>query len=154
MYFAIFDPYDEKYDIFLHEYNKTQEDNCLEINTNNKEDNSCLICWDTNITETPTRLQNMKNITSYCYCNILVHEDCLYEWIKKTNSCPICREPMNLPIFHTISIHEYLMIFVFDTCLHYLRWALMINMCLYLLYNIILMYYILLNYKHDKNYID
>jgi hypothetical protein len=151
MYFPIFDPYDEKYDIFLDEYNKSQEDNCLE---NNQEDNSCLICWDTNTIENPIRIQKTKNIISYCNCNILVHEDCLHKWIRKTNSCPICREPMNLTIFHSTSTHKYLVMCIFDTCLDYLCWALMINMYLYLLYNCILIYYILLNYKDDKIYTD
>lgn len=146
MYFAIFDPYDERYDSFLYEYNKNHKDCVLENN-----DDGCLICLDTKIKDSPKRIHMIETIISSCDCNIIVHERCLYEWLKKTQSCPICRETMEIDIFERRGLHEYLGVFVSQVLVNYLHWALVINMILYLLYNFIVIYQVVKYYKQEEN---
>uniref|UniRef100_A0A6C0KQM6 RING-type domain-containing protein n=1 Tax=viral metagenome TaxID=1070528 RepID=A0A6C0KQM6_9ZZZZ len=56
----------------------------------NEENSICFICLsNNNFIIKP--MKEFKNITTTCDCNILIHEICFNEWIKKTNSCPICR---------------------------------------------------------------
>lgn len=150
MYFAIFDPYDERYDSFLYEYNKHHKENILEYDN---DDNNCLICWDNNVIQKPTRIHMINNVISNCNCNILVHQSCLYEWIKKTHSCPICRETMLLKIFQIKILREYLGFLIFNKFINYVRLIMFVNLSIVFFYNIMLVYYLLINYKDDENYI-
>ena len=63
------------------------------INKNNIQENLCIICWSKN--EINDKLYFIKDFNKYivsCNCNVLMHSNCLNEWIEKTNSCPICRK--------------------------------------------------------------
>jgi hypothetical protein len=77
MYFSRFNHYDE---------NK------------NDENDLCIICWEPSITN--NNLIKMKSTLSYllfskdCSCNGIFHYNCLLKWINTTNSCPICRKPI------------------------------------------------------------
>jgi hypothetical protein len=56
-------------------------------------DELCIICWLKN--EPIDDLFYIKEFNEYivsCQCNILMHFNCLEQWIQKTHSCPICRK--------------------------------------------------------------
>jgi len=72
-------------------YNNTVNSN--NIINNGNDDNSCIICWTTDAYK--NRLQYLKDFNEYvisCHCNVLIHNDCLKQWIQQTKSCPICRK--------------------------------------------------------------
>jgi hypothetical protein len=63
------------------------------INKNVSQEKLCIICWLKN--ESNDQLYFIKDFDKYivsCNCNVLMHSNCLNEWIQKTNSCPICRK--------------------------------------------------------------
>ena len=80
MYFTTFNHYDEQ---------EEQEENTNEL---------CLMCWDPSTTN--NKLIKMNPVISYllfsklCSCNGIFHYNCLLKWIDTTNSCPICRKPI------------------------------------------------------------
>jgi hypothetical protein len=51
----------------------------------------CLICWENKNIHKMKSLLHSSLYYTYCNCNGNFHHDCLLKWIKKTNSCPICR---------------------------------------------------------------
>jgi hypothetical protein len=69
------------------------------INKNFKkkhQDKLCIICWVKN--EPDDELYYIKDFDQYivsCNCNVLMHGNCLDQWILKTNSCPICRKQIS-----------------------------------------------------------
>lgn len=79
-------------------FNHYNEPNELDENENEL----CLICWDTSITN--NNLIKMKSTLSHllffkdCSCNGIFHYNCLLKWINTTNSCPICRKPIEQDI--------------------------------------------------------
>jgi hypothetical protein len=58
----------------------------------NKEE-QCLICWEfsDDINEI-NNLQSLIIFDSTCNCNSYFHNKCLYDWVKRTQSCPICHK--------------------------------------------------------------
>ena len=56
--------------------------------------NDCLICLNNESNEDNKiiLLKENKFIILFCDCNSYFHNDCLLQWIKKTNNCPICRK--------------------------------------------------------------
>ena len=84
MYFTTFNHYDEQ---------DGQEEITNEL---------CLICWDPSTTN--NKLIKMNPVISYllfsklCSCNGIFHYNCLLKWIDTTNSCPICRKPIERDI--------------------------------------------------------
>lgn len=95
MYFSIYDPYDEKYDIFLRDIIKHED--ILFKKHNENDIKECIICWEesTNLNEV-THLQLTNIIDIKCQCNVHIHEKCLRLWVKNYHSCPICRTHANL----------------------------------------------------------
>ena len=61
----------------------------LDITINDFETNDCLICYESNKT---IKLEYFKlyYFTS-CECNIYIHKDCLKNWLKIKDTCPLCR---------------------------------------------------------------
>jgi hypothetical protein len=87
MYYSIYTS-DENEQLYL--YNNL-------INKNINQEKFCIICWSKG--ETNDQLYFIKDFNKYivsCNCNVLMHFNCLHEWIEKTNSCPICRKDINL----------------------------------------------------------
>lgn len=82
MYFTTFNHYDEPIEDLKNEL--------------------CIICLDPSITN--NNLIKMKSLISYllfskdCCCNGIFHYNCLLKWINTTNSCPICRKPIETDI--------------------------------------------------------
>ena len=66
-------------------------------------DDVCLICWDTS-TRRNNNVSRMKSLLSSsiyfttCNCNGSFHHNCLFKWIYKTYSCPICRTKLELNV--------------------------------------------------------
>ena len=91
MYFTTFNHYDE-----IDEIDEINE------NKNENKNDLCLICWDPSATN--NNLIKMKTTLSYllfskdCSCNGIFHCNCLLKWINSTNSCPICRKPIETDI--------------------------------------------------------
>ena len=65
-------------------------------------DEKCLICW-----ETATNCNNLIKMNSLhlfssfyksCDCNSIIHSDCLLEWVNKQQSCPICRNEIEIDV--------------------------------------------------------
>jgi hypothetical protein len=87
MYFTTFNHYDE-----LDEIDEIEE----------IKNDLCIICLDPSITN--NNLIKMQSILSYllfskdCSCNGIFHYNCLLKWINTTNSCPICRKPIQRDI--------------------------------------------------------
>jgi hypothetical protein len=51
----------------------------------------------------------MKNIMlfeSSCECDCNFHCDCLFEWVSKTQTCPICRNPLTINN-EILEIHKF-----------------------------------------------
>ena len=57
----------------------------------------CLICWEPSNEQ--TKIYKMKHIALFasdCDCDCNFHLHCFFDWVKKTPTCPICREPLNI----------------------------------------------------------
>jgi|LakMenEpi03Aug12_release.lakeMendotaPanAssembly.Ray.scaffolds.fasta_scaffold293839_1 hypothetical protein len=82
MYFTTFNHHDEPNEDFKNEL--------------------CIICLEPSITN--NCLIKMKSTLSHllfskdCSCNGIFHYNCLLKWINTTNSCPICRKPIETDI--------------------------------------------------------
>jgi hypothetical protein len=65
-------------------------------------DEQCLICWDKYTTKNHIyKMQTLLYSSIYytsCNCNGYFHHNCLFKWIYKTNSCPICRIKFDINI--------------------------------------------------------
>jgi len=66
------------------------------------DDEKCLICW-----ETSTNCNNLIKMNSLhlfssfyksCNCNCIIHSHCLLEWINRQESCPICRNEIEIDV--------------------------------------------------------
>jgi hypothetical protein len=66
------------------------------------DDEKCLICW-----ETASNCNNLIKMNSLhlfssfyksCNCNCIIHSDCLLEWVNKQQSCPICRNEIEIDV--------------------------------------------------------
>ena len=115
--------------------------------TNGNDQKSCIICWTTD--DYKNRLQYLKEFNEYiiiCDCNVLIHHNCLKQWIQHTKSCPICRKKITeniiLPINNT-SNNDFSMILFYFICYKYLLRALkfvsivyILNLILMIMYNI------------------
>jgi hypothetical protein len=62
----------------------------------NKEE-QCLICWEfsKDINEINS-LQSLIIFDSTCSCNSYFHSECLHDWVKQTQSCPICHKSLTI----------------------------------------------------------
>ena len=70
----------------------------LENKEKEKEINECCICLDNKDIDNQNIvyiLNNDKN-KDICYCNINLHSECFFLWYKENNSCPICRNTINI----------------------------------------------------------
>jgi hypothetical protein len=82
MYFTTFNHYDEPIEDLKNEL--------------------CIICLEPSTTN--NHLIKMKpliyhlSFSKVCSCNGIFHYNCLLKWINTTNSCPICRKPIETHI--------------------------------------------------------
>lgn len=56
---------------------------------------SCLICWEPETKE--NEIYKMKQINIFysdCSCDCNFHLNCFFDWVKKTPTCPICRNEL------------------------------------------------------------
>ena len=90
MYFSVF-PSSEYYS------NDSNEDINDKL-TNNEED-LCLICWLPSQENNEIKyLSQFIHIKQKCNCKPKLHLICINDWIKNSQSCPICRKKMNIVI--------------------------------------------------------
>jgi|LakMenE18May11ns_1017448.scaffolds.fasta_scaffold9953726_7 hypothetical protein len=135
-----------------------------------KEENTdkvCVICWMPS--EQHNHIKQMKefaHIYFYCNCNVLIHYNCLNNWINNSPTCPICRKKV------TILTRDHLTNYIKSStiafslfCLNYtygfLRIATFIyvfNVFCIITYNIYILFYFKRNYDsddyNDYNYND
>ena len=76
--------------------NKNELTNNSNISKPDVEDiNQCLICWEPETKD--NKIYKMKHIDifeSSCSCDCNFHLICFFDWVKKTPTCPICREEL------------------------------------------------------------
>ena len=84
--------------------------------TNSEEIIQCLICWEPENKE--NKIFKMKHInlfTSDCSCDCNFHLFCFFDWVKKTPTCPICREELSFNEenfhLHTLGPHYKIKLF-------------------------------------------
>ena len=65
--------YKHKNEIYNYKLNELNNDFNMEI--------ECSICLDI-----------IKNKYSKTFCNHIFHNECIYKWLRKKDTCPICRE--------------------------------------------------------------
>lgn len=95
MYYLTYDPYDEKYDMFLRDIIKREDETFQNNNKNNSEE--CIICLENSSILNEVHCLQLTNIIHItCQCNVFIHDKCLEKWVNKYNSCPICRTPYNI----------------------------------------------------------
>ena len=57
----------------------------------------CLICWEPeNNNNKLTKMKNIMMFTSYCKCDCYFHLQCFFDWVKKSPTCPICRDTLTI----------------------------------------------------------
>ena len=67
----------------------------------------CLICWEPENNKNPIiKMKNIILFESSCECDCKFHCDCLFEWVSKTPTCPICRNPLTINI-EILEIHKF-----------------------------------------------
>jgi len=65
-----------------------------------KNDDICLICWLPQEKHNEIKLlSEFLHIKINCNCKPKLHYTCINEWIKQTQTCPICRTQINIIIF-------------------------------------------------------
>ena len=83
-------------------------DDILYNDTNNTND-ECLICWEPSTTNNNIiKMQSLIStslISTSCRCNGLFHYNCLFKWIKQTNTCPICHTIIELTLDKHLKLH-------------------------------------------------
>jgi hypothetical protein len=100
--------------IYFQIYNHLDSDNDFsESETNNIENKiyyECIICLEKNTDEfkiiklSKALLTNEENtkLVKKCSCESFIHQYCLDIWVKKGESCPICRDKFNRIIIKPI----------------------------------------------------
>ena len=83
-------------------------DDILYNDTNNTND-ECLICWEPSTTNNNIiKMQSLIStslISTSCRCNGLFHYNCLFKWIKQTNTCPICHTIIEITLDKHLKLH-------------------------------------------------
>ena len=82
--------------------------------SNISQSSECFICFENEINrEIPFDINVLSiiypNLKS-CNCTGKIHIKCLYDWLKQSNTCPICRTPYNYEIVNhrsTTTIKTY-----------------------------------------------
>jgi hypothetical protein len=77
----------------------------VQIHDKEKEKEQCIVCWE--FSSKDNEIYKMKHIplfVSDCLCNCDVHLVCFVDWVKKTPTCPICREDL---MFNTETYNKY-----------------------------------------------
>ena len=94
--------------------------NIKKVNHNNNEID-CFICFMPYEQNNPIKmLSDFSHIIQKCKCNAKIHLLCLNNWIKNTQSCPICRtkctslQKSNLPKFYVIITIYLFIIFTYN----------------------------------------
>lgn len=151
MYYSIFDPYDEKYDIFLHQLNN--KENLDNKKLFDEEDLCCIICLETDASF--NKIKNMQSITDiklFCNCNIYIHKYCLESWMKKRNTCPICLTKITQidSIFKRESINKIVIFILNDVILRIIKYIMITNVIIWTFYNIILIHKIMGYIQKDE----
>jgi len=70
----------------------------------------CLICWEPEEKDINpiTKMKAIYLFNYICECDCNFHPNCFLEWATKTNTCPICREPLtiNLEMYYKITLGD------------------------------------------------
>ena len=66
----------------------------------------CLICWETSANfDEINQMQLLVTFNKTCQCNSYFHNKCLFNWVVRTESCPICHKKLTIKSnSHTNSI--------------------------------------------------
>jgi hypothetical protein len=66
--------------------------NHCQITTPDEKQETCLICQIDFNTTSPSNTCNASNLSKIIDCNHIYHSECIEEWFKYNQSCPICRK--------------------------------------------------------------
>jgi len=125
-------------------------------------DKICVICWLPAEQNNPIKtMKEFSHIYLFCNCNVLIHTNCLNEWLNKcTNcpSCPICRKKVTILTREHLSNYIKSSTIVFCLfCLNYTYRCLRIATSLYIfnvscviIYNIYILFYFKRNYEYSE----
>lgn len=106
----------------------------------------CLICWLPQEEQNEIKLlSEFSHIKPNCKCKPKLHSTCIKDWIKKSETCPICRAKMNIIIFTTnydnILINCYIVCISYTTkLLKIISYLSLIKLLCLLVYNIYVIY--------------
>ena len=67
--------------------------------------NFCIVCLektDSKLSEVSFKTCENQILEKKCACECYVHNDCLNTWILTKESCPICRDKLNILVFDDI----------------------------------------------------
>jgi len=134
-----------------------KEENIIEhvqIQDKETEKEQCIVCWE--FSSKDNEIYKMKHIplfVSDCLCNCDVHLLCFVDWVKKTPTCPICREDLmfNIETFnkYTLGPHYKIKLFfkqVFQFINSIIKIILKLSSLIFLLYTIIFVFNCITNY--------
>lgn len=97
----------------------SDEDRFRDTQPRDDEENMCLICWLPENKENKIHvLTNFSNIKPKCKCKPKLHTTCINEWVKKSQTCPICRTKMNIIIFTSDSKNIFINCYI--KCVSYI----------------------------------
>lgn len=57
----------------------------------------CLICWETSANyDEINQMQLLADFNKTCQCNSYFHNKCLFHWVIRNESCPICHKELTI----------------------------------------------------------
>jgi hypothetical protein len=100
MYFQTYNHQDfaENYDIFKKQMDEKND----EKEKDNETNNTCIVCLErTDLKLSEMKFKNHENqiLQKNCSCECYAHNECLNVWILTKESCPICRDKLNIYMF-------------------------------------------------------
>jgi len=105
MLFQTFNPYDDDKLVVI------QDMEIRSISFENKADDTenCFICFENKAVDKikPIRLNYQMFYLKKCDCDGIIHKECLDNWFKIQQKCPICRNP----IIKMMNRSEYFILF-------------------------------------------
>jgi hypothetical protein len=144
-------------------YNYFQIYNFYDDNLEFYKEEQCLICWE--FSENINEINNLQSLIIFettCNCNSYFHNKCLYDWVKQTQSCPICHKPLTIKnqdlkhFFNNSFIQKYLdkitVAYIFTTIIYLSK-----VLGYFILFQILLLFckiYIHTYYEYLKESID
>ena len=144
------------------EYYSDDDIHNVELLVDEKE--TCIICWLPS--EQTNKIKNLSDFSQLkleCKCHPNIHNNCIYTWLNKSLTCPICRSKISI-----ININSYqnnyfinIYIYVINKTIYGLKilcCASFLNLFCIFIYHVyyyifyIYYFYFLMNHNYDSIY--